>query len=196
MADLAAEATFTNPTDTSQFEYGFVIRERDGIDRIAIFVASDGDWEVVVWARTEYRNGSTVYEAASQDWGSLDVPLDTSDRGENHVRITAMGERVCLFVNGEDAACVDLPDFTMAGEVSISSGYGSVSYRGFKVTALEEADQVFPEFYISLAASDNRPSPLKPCEEALVTTGAYGIPVGTTGASLFRSADGGIPGRS
>ena len=128
LADLAAEATFTNPTDTSQFEYGFVIRERDGIDRIAIFVASDGDWEVV-WARTEYRNGSTIYEAASQDWGSLDVPLDTSDRGENHVRVTAMGKRLCLFVNGEDAACVDLPDFTVAGEVSISSGYGSVSYR-------------------------------------------------------------------
>ena len=55
---------------------------------------------------------------------------------------------------------------------------------------------MFPEFYISLAASDNRPSPLKLCEEALVTTGVYGIPVGTTGASLFRSADRRLPGRS
>ena len=135
LADLTVEATFTNPRYASQFQYGFVIR-----DRIRIWVASDGDWEAVAWARETRSDSLNVFwRVASTAGGSLDVPFDTSPSGKNHVRVTAKGERVCLFVNGEAAACVDLPEFTMAGEVSIASQYGRVPYRGFRVAAFQEA---------------------------------------------------------
>ena len=109
-------------------------------DRISIWVASDGYWDVVAWAREPRSDSRNVYwQMASTAGGRMDVPFDTSPSGKNHVRVTASGERVCLFVNGEDAACVDLPEFTMAGEVSIASQYGQVSYTGFKVVEIQEA---------------------------------------------------------
>ncbi len=109
-------------------------------DRIEIFVASHGAWQVVTWAKQPESDSLNVfYEFASADGGSLDIPFDTNAGGENHVRVTAKGERVCLFVNGEAAGCVDLPEFTMADEVSIASKRGLVSYTGFRVSEFLEA---------------------------------------------------------
>ena len=134
LADLTVEATFTNPRYASQFQYGFVIR-----DRIEIWVSSDGTWQVVaseLRAYPEGGEGASRLVVVSTAEGRLDVPFDTSPSGKNHVRVAAEGDRVCLLVNSEAVDCVDLAQFTMAGEVLISSKYGFVPYRGFKVARL------------------------------------------------------------
>ena len=121
-ADLSAEATFTNPTQTSLFEYGFNIR-----DRIRIGVTSDRSWNTYAWS-ADWSTGAYIGE------GRVDVPFDTSLGGENHLRVTAVGDRGCIFVNGEPVSCFDLPAHAATGDIAVFSTNGSVWYRGFSTT--------------------------------------------------------------
>ena len=125
LADLTAEATFTNPTLTSRFEYGFEIR-----DVIAITVSSNRTWEAIAWAPKEVEEGVTHYTEVSIVGESFAVPFDTGSGGSNHVKVTALGDLGCLFVNGEEISCFVLPAAASAkGPVVAISRYGEVLFR-------------------------------------------------------------------
>ena len=126
LADLSAEATFTNPTGTSTFEYGFNIR-----DFIYIVITNERTWKATAW---------------SADWATEDVvakgrlsgPVDTGAGVSNHLRVTALGNEGCLFANTKQVACFELPSHAVTGDVRISSRHGDVWFRGFAVEPLGE----------------------------------------------------------
>ena len=127
LANLTAEAAFINPTRTSLFEYGFSIREF-----IDIMVASDGTWKATAWS-PDWLTRNDV------DGGRLEVPFDTGPGRSNHLRVTALGDEGCLFVNDESVSCFELPAHASEpSAVSASSLYGDVWYRGFVVEAIDE----------------------------------------------------------
>ena len=125
LADLTAEATFTNPALTSRFVYGFVIR-----DRIQITVSSNRTWDAVARVPEEIGEGVTHYTEVSRVGGSLAGSYDTGSEGSNHVKVTALGDLGCLFVNGEEISCFVLPAAASAkGVVAAISRYGDVWVR-------------------------------------------------------------------
>ena len=128
LVDLSAEATFINPTQTNWFEYGFNIR-----DSIDINVTSEQYWRVTFWSREDRGEGVTHRAAAPIDGGELHGPFDTSPGGENHLRITAEGNRGCLYVNGEFISCFDLPEPAQAGSVLVYSKIGDVWFKDRKI---------------------------------------------------------------
>ena len=125
LKDLVVEATFTNPIGTSQFKYGFDIREL-----IEIRVDSDRTWYAGAWTA-----GWSSWELVEK--GGLSGPFDTSLGGSNHLEVTALGDRGCLFVNEEPISCFELPSHAMAEPVQIVSHYGDVWYSGYEFRALE-----------------------------------------------------------
>lgn len=128
LVDLTAEATFINPTQTNWFEYGFHIR-----NSIDINVTSERFWRVTFWSR-EYRGEGVIHRTAAPiDGGRLTGPFDTSPGGENHLRITAEGNRGCLYVNGEFISCFDLPEPAVAGDVLVYSEIGDVWVKDRKI---------------------------------------------------------------
>ena len=129
LADLTAEATFTNPALTSRFVYGFVIR-----DSIEITVSSNRTWGAVARVPEEIEEGGTHYTEVSRLGGSLAVPFDTGSGGSNHVKVTALGDLGCLFVNGGEISCFALPAAASAkGVVAAISRYGDVWVRDAEV---------------------------------------------------------------
>ena len=69
------------------------------------------------------------------DSGEIGVPFDTSKGGQNHLRMTAVGDQGCLFVNGEGISCFDLPAHATVGQAMIISRIGDVWYKDFEVVA-------------------------------------------------------------
>lgn len=119
LADLSVEVTFINPTQTSRFEYGVLIR-----DKVDIKVHSGRFWNVNGWT------GDTHLVEVFVKSGPLDGPFNTDPSAENHLRITAVGDEGCIFVNEEFVSCFDISAYPVAGRISVASKRGDVRYRG------------------------------------------------------------------
>ena len=142
MADMIVEATFINPYSSSynSWDYGFNIRDLDLIERI--MEEYDRDYiEIVV---TSY--GRWAAQARNQDLsyserlgGGTLLNLDTSDGGENHLRVVTVGERGWFFVNNEFVSVIDISDATGSDEydVAIITGAFTGNEVDGKVTRFE-----------------------------------------------------------
>ena len=129
-SDFSVEATFINPTRADRFKYGFEVREY-----ATVFVTSEQTWEAIGWTPREVEGGWTHLTDTIIDSGEIGVPFDTSKGGQNHLRMTVVGDQGCLFINGEGISCFDLPAHAIAGHAIIISRIGNVWYKGFEVDA-------------------------------------------------------------
>ena len=102
-----------------------------------VTVNSDGRWSH--WIR---RGG----DIEKDDYlGSGTVTIDKSTRGQNSIRVIALGGRGWLFVNGKYVSQLKLDDSSSQGDVAIVTGAtkgnemegASTPYRDFEVRELD-----------------------------------------------------------
>ena len=126
VVEFSAEVTFTNPTATDFFEYGFSFGKT-----IQVSITSEGIWRAFAWT-WDGLHGSAIREYTPR--GRVDVPLDTGLGGSNQLRLTVVGDQGCLYVNGESVSCFALPaQSVVAGGVGVFSRHGDVWHTGFNV---------------------------------------------------------------
>ncbi len=132
LADLSIETTFINPTQTSRFEYGILVR---GI--VAVWVSSEGLWKANgrIWDGTRYSVASVPIER-----GQLNGPFITDRGGENHLRVTTEDDEGCLFVNGEFVSCFDISGYPIEDEVHLASKRADVHSKGLVVRPILTAN--------------------------------------------------------
>ncbi len=114
MADMAIEATFTNPYSSSysSWDYGFMLRENSDAPFIHIVVSDNGVWSA--------KSGSDPpYDDIGE--GAL-ASFFTGDGERNHLRLVAIGDRGWFFVNNQFVAFLDLSDVMDEGDVAVITG--------------------------------------------------------------------------
>ena len=116
IADIMVEASFVNPYSaaSSNWDYGFILRQSATGRQIQIVVTSDRRWQLM-WRETSSADNQRV------GGGTLET-FDTSDGGRNHLRVVAIQERGWLFVNGEFISSLDLSAVIGSGDISVISG--------------------------------------------------------------------------
>ncbi len=125
--DLSVEVVFINPTQTSGFAYGIILRN------VQIKVFKGRVWQVIGHTREVTEDGGVHYTSMPITGGRLTGPFNTEKGGENHLRVTAVGDQGCLFVNGEFVSCFDISGYVTAGNVEVASTHGDAYYKDFVV---------------------------------------------------------------
>ena len=116
IADMMIEASFVNPYSaaSSNWDYGFILRQSVTGRQIQIVVTSDRLWQLM-WRETLSADNQRV------DGGMLET-FDTSDGGRNHLRVVAIQERGWLFINGEFISSLDLSALIGSGDIFVITG--------------------------------------------------------------------------
>ncbi len=131
VADLYVSATFTNPAETANFDFGFVIREQPDHSGFRVIVDAAGSWHIAYGANNPFATGPVG-------------DLNTAPGQDNTIEVAARGVTGYLAVNGTVVATLDLSLSLAAGDVSAASGIltpnsitgRSVAVSNFEVWAL------------------------------------------------------------
>jgi len=137
VANFIAQATFYNPysTQTGAWDYGFLLRKTEAGAQYRMILFSDSTWRFVYYNDTG-DNTNLAY-------GSL-LNFDTSEGGDNQVRVYFDHTRGMLFVNGAFVATLDLSVHPDSGSVGVATGMmvgnsvegANTDYEGFTIWAL------------------------------------------------------------
>lgn len=135
--NFSVEATFTNPTDTARFEYGFTIDgtfESGVSENIEVRVTNDRTWRAyfqrVVLGSAQVNIDQWQVEISA---GQISDPFSTVAGGSNWLELTVLGDDGCLYVNDRFVSCFDISKRTSTTDILTSSEYGNVRYNRARI---------------------------------------------------------------
>jgi hypothetical protein len=130
--DFYARVRFANPSDGSEWDFGFGFRHQAGNAQYRLIVASDGTWTFMFGADRPLAGGTLA-------------GLDISAGGANELGLAVVGGVAHVELNGGYVASLDVARFTFDGDVWIGTGFHedtvvpgrAIGYAGFAVWSLE-----------------------------------------------------------
>ena len=139
-SDLSASVTFINPTQRDDFEYGFEIKtyltafgDFTSRDSISVIVDSEKSWMATDWVSRPLGDGYHHLTPELIDSGRLPSTFDVGSPGRNHLRLTAIDDEACLFVNYQRVSCFALPGHGAEWYTGVIAGIGDTSYENWTV---------------------------------------------------------------
>ncbi|MCZ6790083.1 MAG: hypothetical protein O7D33_09165, partial [Chloroflexi bacterium] len=135
VADMVIEARFFNAEET--WSRGFIFRNSAFDTFHTVFIRSDRDWYHILSTGSAETRQQLRQEASAN--------IDTSQGGNNHLRLISLGEKGWLFINGIFVAQLDLSGLSSSGDVEVIGSYfvgdevsgGSVRFEGFSVRPIQ-----------------------------------------------------------
>jgi hypothetical protein len=113
LADVAAAATFVNPT-TAPWDYGFAFRH-DLASHFRFVVGADGSWYLIHVTETP-----AVVENYVANGQLINLRLGPGER--NHIRLIALADAAYFFINSEYEGMASLSNKRESGRVFAATG--------------------------------------------------------------------------